>query len=174
MRKLMALGGALLLTLLTTAPAVAAKPFATYTVAEAQCGGEPGHEWFSGGDNYHARDHAAWFETFVLIDDEWVPNGTETWVDALINVNDDHAFSANGKLQVRDSVFGDFDGIWRCNNGKACGATMKGLDDADYGHLTIKVVGQSMVEVIVPDPPDEACGVPFQDDWFAINTWTLH
>ncbi len=113
------------------------------------------------------------FETFVLVDDHWVSNGTETWVGRVINANE-HAFSGAGPLQVRDSVFGDFDGIWRCDNGAACGATMKGLDDAEYGHLTITVVGQSMVDVIVPDPPDEACGIPFEDDWFAINTWTLH
>jgi hypothetical protein len=31
-----------------------------------------------------------------------------------------------------------------------------------------------MVDVVVPDPPDEACCVPFPDDWFQIDTWTLH
>ena len=173
MKRMAALTGALLMTVVLTAPALAAKPFATYTVAEANCGGAPSHEWMA-GNTWHARGGLGGFETFVLIDDEWVPNGTETWVDYLINANE-NAFVGNGKLRVRNSVFGDFDGIWLCNNGAVCGGTLKGLDDAEYGHLTIKVVGQNTVDVVgLPDTPDVACGVSFQDDWYAINTWTLH
>ncbi len=44
MERMAALMGALLMTVVLAAPAAAAKPFATYTVAEAGCGGESGHE----------------------------------------------------------------------------------------------------------------------------------
>jgi hypothetical protein len=54
-----------------------------------------------------------------------------------------------------------------------CGATLTGLDGALYGHLKIAVVGQSMGDVVVPDPPHVACGVAFADEWFQIDTWTL-
>lgn len=171
MRRMAALFGALVMTLVLGAPAAAAKPFDTYTVAEANCGGVPSREWMA-GTTWHARGGLGGFETFVLIGDEWVANGTETWVDFLINANE-HAFIGNGKLQVRDSVFGDFDGIWLCNNGSVCGGTLKGLDGAAYGHLTIKVVGQASVDDGLPTT--DVCG---QDewgaDWYSINTWTLH
>lgn len=48
-------------------------------------------------------------ETFLLVGETWVPNGTLT-VTGDLNAND-RIFTAHASLQVRDSAFGDFEGI---------------------------------------------------------------
>jgi hypothetical protein len=171
MKRTFVLFAAVLLVLVVAAPAAAAKPSVTYTVADANCSSDPfDREWVS-GNMWHGRDSVAHFETFLLVGESWIPNGTLT-VTGSLNAND-RIFNAHAPLQIRDSPFGDFDGSFACSMG-TCGSTLKGLDGALYDHLKLDVVGQSMVDVIVPDPPDVACGVAFEDDWFQIDTWTLH
>ena len=170
MKRLFVLFAAVLLVLAVAAPAAVAKPSVTYTVADATCSMDPGDREWESGNMWHGRGLISHIETFLLVGDTWVPNGTVT-VTGGINLND-RIFIAHGPFEVRDSAFGDFDGRFRCSMG-TCGATLKGLDGALYGHLKIAVVGQSMVDVVVPDPPDVACGVAFADEWFQIDTWTL-
>jgi hypothetical protein len=176
MKRMAALMGALLLTLVVAAPAMAARPV-TYTVAAADCGFvlDPGFREWEAGRTWHGRDFGSGeYELFLLVGNEWVGNGFRYISNNVLNLVPSPAgYSAQGEVQVRGSLFGDFDGAWMSNS-SGVRSTLRGLDGALYGHLKFAVVGQSMVDVVVPDPPDVACGVPFQDDWFEISTWTLN
>jgi hypothetical protein len=122
MKRMAALMGALLLTLAVAVPAVAAKPpSVTVTVADATCGMEPGDREWESGNMWHGRGLVTHQETFLLVGDAWVPNGTLT-VTGDLNVNE-RIFNAHGPIQVRGSAFGDFDGTFHCATG-GCGASL--------------------------------------------------
>ena len=179
MKRMAALSGALLLTLVLAAPAAAGKA-STYTVAAAWCGWSGGsdmQEW-QAGQTEHLRD--TWtdhYDLFLLDDDDWVYNGTRAVTAKVINfVPNKAGYTAQGEIEVRGSLFGDFDGSWMSNSSGVRG-TLHGLDGADYDHLKLAVVGQSNVDVFgLPNMPDEVCDPPVAagEDSFEISTWTLH
>ena len=131
MRKLVVLCGALLLTLVLAAPAAAGKA-SPYTVAAAWCGWSEGsdmQEW-QAGQTEHFRD--TWtdhFDLFLLVGDAWVPNGTRAVTAKVINfVPNKDGYTAQGEIEVRGSLFGDFDGSWMSNSsgvrGRSTGSTV--------------------------------------------------
>ena len=175
MRKLVVLCGALLLTLVLAAPAAAGKA-SPYTVAAAWCGWSEGsdmQEW-QAGQTEHFRD--TWtdhFDLFLLVGDAWVPNGTRAVTAKVINfVPNKDGYTAQGEIEVRGSLFGDFDGSWMSNSSGARG-TLHGLDGADYDHLKTAVVGQADGSEGLPTA--DVCGEDvWGADWYEISTWTLH
>ena len=178
MKRMAALAGALLLTLVLATPAVAIQA-STYTVATAYCSVDPGpdyREW-GAGPTWHVRDAGLGMQMFLLIGDAWEDNGWRyIYGEGINGVPNKVGYTAQGKIEVRDSQFGDFDGAWMSNM-SGLRVTLNGLDGADYDHLKISVVGQSNVDVFgLPDMPDWVCEPPVAagEDWFEISTWTLH
>ena len=96
--------------------------------------------------------------------------------EAVNLVPNKEGYTAHGKMEVRDSQFGDFAGSWSSTPG-GVNVTLNGLEGALYGHLKIAIVGQNTVDVVgLPDMPDWVCDPPVEagEDWFEISTWTLH
>lgn len=157
MKRMTALCGALLLTLALTTPAVAVKAV-TATVAAAQCSIGVGPDFREWGDEqtWHWRASNSHYEMFLLDEGQWVDNGRWIYCGEAVNlVPNKEGYTSHGRMEVRDSVFGDFAGTWS-SNPSTVNVTLKGLDGALYDHLKISVVGQA--EGDEGPPTTDVCG----------------